>query len=105
MSDPIHKLELNFDGGTLTAKLICPEKGCMPPGYCSDCGRDRGDTDREPCTVCTPDDADYCNAKEWFDAAFEHDWITGDVTVDVEIDWDSGEGPTFTIVQPVEAQP
>ncbi len=97
MNDPIHKLELQFDELGLTAKLICPESGCQPPGHCSECGRLRGDQST-PCECCTPDDATFCNAKEWCDAAFDESWLNGTVTMDVEIDWDSGEGPTLNIV-------
>ena len=99
MSDPIHSLRITFDGGVPAAVLICPASGgCQPPGYCCECGRDRGDVSREPCECCVADDADFCNAKEWCDAGDVIDWIEGEVTILVAIDWDTEEGPTLTPV-------
>jgi hypothetical protein len=101
MSDPIHGLRLDFSGGVATAVLVCPASGgCEPPGYCSECGRIRGDTTTKRCDRCTADDATFCNAKEWCDAGDVLDWIEGEVTVSVEIEWDSDEGPTLTFTGP-----
>ena len=97
--DPIHDLKLSFDGGTVTAKLICPPSGCQPPGYCSECGRNRGD-DQEPCDMCVDDDVQFCNAKEWCEAADIMDMIAGEVTVPVEISWEGDDGPTLTPTGP-----
>lgn len=95
--DPIHALRINFDGGMPTITLVCPEAGgCLPPGYCSECGRNRGEIEREPCECC-PDHATYCNAKEWCDAAGSIEWVAGEIVVPVEIEWDSDEGPTLSV--------
>jgi hypothetical protein len=93
--DPIHGLRLTFDGGGVTAKLLCPASGCQPPGYCSECGRTRGD-EQEPCDCCVADNAIFCNAKEWCEAQDIMDMIVGEVTISVEISWDSDDGPTLS---------
>jgi len=74
MSDARHKVELHFEAGAMTAKLICPPD--------SECSEHEG----------------HCNARDWFDNVSPEEILEGKVTVPVVIDWPgSEEGPEIKL--------
>ena len=81
-----HRVVLTFDDG-VTAKLICPESGCVPAEFCAGCGRSYGDGEREPCFDCraAPDE---CWVKGWFDEVCGLESLYGSVTVEIYPEWD-----------------
>lgn len=72
-------------------KLICPETGCTPATVCGECHRHIDDEERGPCDEC-PDPADTeCWVKGWFDNCTYDELLHGEVTVEVECEWDGDQ--------------
>lgn len=83
MSDARHKIELEFDGGVLTAKLICPT----------------GEEDK-----CSEHEG-QCDARDWFDNVSVEEIVQGKVTLPIEIDWPAPEeGPEMKLIEPEPGQ-
>lgn len=93
-----HRVVLYFDDG-LNLKLICPESGCSPASICGECHRTVGDDERQPCAACPPPDGE-CWIKGWFDNCTYDELLYGEITVDVECEWD-GDHIIATVVDPV----
>lgn len=97
-----HRVVLNFDDG-LHAKLICPETGCKPASLCGECYRDVNDPETKPCPCC-PDPASLeCWVKTWFDGCTWDELLHGEVTVEIDAEWD-GDSMIANIVAPVEVE-
>lgn len=78
-----HRVEIEFDGGVMTAKLICPTSGC---------------SEREG----------HCDARDWFDNVAPEETLVGKVTVPARVEWQGDEdGPLFHLaaIQPCLTQP
>lgn len=65
-----HRVEIEFDGGAVSGKLICPES-CKP--------------------------ATTCWIKTWFDNVGVDELLHGNVTVEIDAEWD-GETLVANIV-------
>lgn len=93
-----HRVEIEFDGGAVSGKLICPESGCVPAQNCSQCGRELHPRDLteqreegiEPCYDCKDAESwrDECWIKTWFDNVGVDELLHGNVTVEIEAEWD-----------------
>jgi hypothetical protein len=91
-----HRVEIEFDDG-VGAKLICPESGCTPAGYCAACGRGVDDDETKPCYDC-PDSANTeCWVKSWFDNCTADELLAGKLVVEIDAEWD-GDHMTARIV-------
>lgn len=93
-----HRVVLEFDDG-LHAKLICPEAGCVPAANCASCGRAYADAETEPCYDCREPPPDECWIKTWFDNCSPEELLHGEVTVNVDAEWD-GDSLVATIAEP-----
>lgn len=110
MKAPGHRVEIEFEGGFTSGKLICPPEGCAP-GNC-ECGRPLdGHADEQraadglrPCAQCedyTPK-ADECWVASWFDNCGLK-LLKGKLVADVEsIENDGGDGITIEIGRQAE---
>ncbi len=78
MSDARHKVELHFEGGVMTAKLICPPD--------SECSEHEG----------------HCNARDWFDNVSPEEILEGKVTVPAVIAWPGSEEAPEIKLDPVD---
>jgi hypothetical protein len=83
MSDARHKIELWFEGGVLTAKLICPDR------------------EGEQCS----EHEGHCNARDWFDNVSVEEIVQGKVVLPIQIDWPGPEeGPEMKLIEPEPGQ-
>jgi hypothetical protein len=71
-----HQVRLEFEGGIMTAKLICPEDGCNDEGH-----------------------AGHCNLRDWFDNVCFEEMTEGVVILPVvSVEWTDDEvGPLIRI--------
>lgn len=84
-----HRLILEFDGGGMNAKLICPPDGSCKGGIsCGLCGRDLNDPESTPCYDCKDSNPDECWIKTWFDNESPEDLLHGEVEVAIDCEWD-----------------
>lgn len=97
----VHTLVITYEGGYVTAKLECPETGCVP-GHCGgeagagDCSSDA------LCEVCQASAQEYgCWLKGWHEAEdlVSSGYLSGEVRLPVTATYD-GEGPVVEIVKP-----
>jgi len=86
-SERRHRVVLTFNDG-LYAKLICPDGGCKPPSFCSECGRDLHDQESEPCYDCAGAVTEECWIKTWFDNCTADELLHGSLTVELDCEWD-----------------
>lgn len=94
-----HRVVLTFeDGFGPHAKLLCPDGGCSTANSCAHCGRDLHDEESKPCYDCTDAEKwrDECWIKTWFDNLTPDELLSGEVTVEVEAEWDF-DHPVVTI--------
>jgi hypothetical protein len=96
-----HRVVLEFDGG-LCLRLICPESGCSPAQYCGECYRNIDDDEREPCDSCPRPEDTECWLKSWFDNSSYDELLSGEVTVEVDVEWD-GDHVNVEIANPAPA--
>lgn len=84
-----HRVIIDFDGGSLSGKLICPPGGCEPATVCA-CGRryDTPDDEVAPCYDCESTKPSSCWVKSWFDSAAAEELLHGQVTVEIDAEWD-----------------
>ena len=69
-----HRVEILFDAGVMTAKLICPAEGCS-------------------------EQEGYCDARDWFDNVVPEEILTGKATLPVVIEWPvDEEGPEIKLL-------
>lgn len=93
-----HRVELHFDGGGFTARLICPPTGCEPATYCMECHKDIRDEGHEPCGDCPTGD-EGCWLKAWCPDSGLIDWLNGSATLLVETEFlPDDECPRLEIV-------
>jgi hypothetical protein len=101
-----HRVVLAFENGFgLTAKLVCPESGCASSETCSQCGRDLRDPESKPCYDCADSAGwrDECWIKTWFDNLTPDELLDGQVTVEIDAEWD-GDHIIAHIVAPEMSQ-
>lgn len=82
-----HRVVLTFDDG-VSAKLICPESGCVPGLTCGLCGRDLQDPESTPCYDCSDGFKDECWVKTWFDNVGADELLKGSTEVTIDAEWD-----------------
>lgn len=82
-----HRVVITFDDGC-SLKLICPEQGCVPASVCSECYRNVDDDERNPCPACPDPESTECWVKSWFDNCTYDELLHGEITVEVECEWD-----------------
>lgn len=83
-----HRVVLEFDGGGVAAKLICPPGDKCNGGIaCGLCGRDLHDAGATPCYDCKDSNPDECWIKTWFDNEDALDLLHGRVEVAIDAEW------------------
>lgn len=103
MEQERHRVVLTFDDG-LYAKLICPGpgKGCQPATVCASCHR--GIDSEGSCYDCEDGFPDDCWIKGWFDNLTPDELLHGEITVEIEADFD-GETAICSVVAPLVQPP
>lgn len=99
----VHRVVLEFDGGGIRAKLICPESGCTPGQTCGLCGRDYGDPESTPCYDCKDAKLDECWIKTWFDNESADELLHGQVELEIEGEWDGDHMKAIIVPRRVTA--
>jgi len=84
-----HRVVLTFENGYgPSAKLICPESGCIGSEVCGICGRDVTDPESKPCYDCKGMNPAACWVKTWFDNLTPDELLSGSLTVEIDAEWD-----------------
>src|ERR1700752_2333162 len=79
-----HRVQIEFDGGSTYAKLICPETGCQPALTCGEGHPPIETGEREPCDACKNGPGDGCVLAAWF-GELGSECLTGTIELDAEV--------------------
>lgn len=103
-----HKVKITFEDGCVSTDLICPpDDSCLPGQVCGACGRDAEAPVEEtgpPCYDCpSPAVARECWLKTWFDNDNMTEFLSGEVTVEIDAAW-FVDCPNLEIVSETETK-
>lgn len=91
-----HYLTVEFDASYAPVfRLICPESGCEPPGFCEECGWHRGDPETKR-NACCPASEDECWLRGWVENGDVDEYLSGKVALPIHATWD-GDGPLIEV--------
>jgi len=96
-----HKVQVGFEDGRMTSKLICPGEGCSPPTSCAYCGSPVGEP--EGCDECK-DGAlanDTCWLVSWFENTPVDELLSGEITFPITTSW-GDDAPVVEILDPAK---